>query len=75
MNESSTPGSAQRFAPPVAAPPGSPIKYGEPAGEAVSAEVASRILQAARREKPTWFKRWLADAMVPDQPNGSRSGQ
>jgi hypothetical protein len=63
-----------RFAAPPP-PPAPPIAYGDPPEETVSPQVASRILRAARREKSTWFKRWLADAMVPDQPNGNGPGR
>jgi hypothetical protein len=70
--ESQSPGvSSARFAPPTPPPPSPQISYGDPPEEAVTPQVASRILRQARREKSAWFKKWLADAMVPDQPNGN----
>jgi hypothetical protein len=75
MEQQSPSSTGQRYGPPAVPPPPAPVPFGDGPGETLTAEVASRILRAARRDKPAWFKRWLADAMVPDTPNGAGPGK
>jgi hypothetical protein len=75
MSEQSSQVAGARFSssqPPPPPPPPTLIRFGDRPSQTVPAEWAEGILRQAFTEKPTWFKKWFAEAATA---NGNGPGR